>query len=157
MATLYITRAQPNPPGKDTSRRGSATNAALNEEWVEFEARGGAVSIAGVSLTNLTFGTGCRVSEERVVTSFSSGVLQPGESVRVHTGRGTAWREGNVWHLYANDDWFRWNNLCGDRATLWFNQQMVDWASYDPNPPEGVLQRQPGTNRLTPALHGLLR
>ena len=39
MPDLLVAAAQPNPPGKDSSRRGLTTNTKLNEEWLEFEVR----------------------------------------------------------------------------------------------------------------------
>lgn len=150
MSSLYITAAQPNPRGKDTTRRGQASNAVLNEEWVEFQARA-ATDLTGVTLTNLTFGDACRVTGVSTVLSFSSGTLSLGQSIRVHTGRGENQWSGTTYHMFVNRDWFVWNNACGDRAAFACSGQSIDSAAYRPNVPEGELRRVPGTDLLEPA------
>ncbi len=149
MSALYIVAAQPNPPGKD-SARGTATDHMLNQEWLEFAALQDR-NLAGDSLTNVTFNQWCQVTGADQLYRFASGQLAAGKHVRVHTGRGTDYWDGNVWHAYAGRHWFAWNNTCGDRATLSFNGSVIDSAFYRPNPPEGVLVRVEGTDELVPA------
>jgi hypothetical protein len=151
MSTLYIVQAQPNPPGKDTLRRGQASHTQLNEEWIEFEAVGGERQLSGDVVSHLTFSSTCAVTGEDVLVSFSQGTLKQGQRLRLHTGSGVNQWSGNVFHMYLGRDWFVWNNVCGDRATVRFQQNVVDTAGYAPRPPEGVLVRVPGTDRLEPA------
>jgi hypothetical protein len=51
-------------------------------------------------------------------------------------------------HTYAGHPWFLWNNRCGDKAVFSYNQAVIDWAAYTPNPREGILTRQQGTNHF---------
>ena len=81
---------------------------------------------------------------------FRSFQVRQGQRVRVHTGKGTVQLIGNTWHVYAERQWFVWNNDCGDSATLLYNGAIVDSAYYDPRPPEGELIRQVATNKLVP-------
>ncbi len=151
MSALYIVQAQPNPPGKDASRRGQTTNHQLNEEWTEFEAVGGPVAVTGQSIAHLTFAGACQVTGQATLMTFGDGSLSQGRRLRLHTGRGTNAWAGNTYHMYLNKDWFVWNNQCGDRCTVTHQNRPIDSAGYAPNPPEGVLSRVPGTDRLEPA------
>jgi hypothetical protein len=152
MSVLYITKAQPNPPGRDHVSYGWATNAQLNEEWVEFRAEDDR-NLNGDVLTHLTFDSNCRVSGSDQLMTFS-GVLKRGQSIRVHTGTGTAYLAGSTYHMYVGASWYKWNNACGDVATLAFNGTVIDSATYRPSPPEGELIRQAGTNLLVPIAAG---
>jgi hypothetical protein len=149
MASLYVTRAHPNPIGKDKLRWDPPSNEKLNEEWVEF--RNITVSklqLAGVSLHDNTYDSNCSSTGERQLTPFT-GELESGGSVCVHTGAGQNSFDGDVHHLYLGRQNFVWNNRCGDRVVLRVNGDLLDWAYYDPNPPEGgVLRRREGTNKL---------
>jgi hypothetical protein len=148
MSTLYIVQAQPNPPGKDTIRRGTATDRQLNEEWVEFEAVNGDRTLAGDAISHLTFSGTCQVTGQDVLMRFNEGTLRQGQRLRLHTGRGINQWIGGTFHMYLGLGWFVWNNGCGDRVTVTFQQNVVDSAGYAPRPPEGVLTRVPGTDRL---------
>lgn len=150
MPDLIITSAQPNPPGRDAARPGVTSNAKLNEEWVEFTAQRDRALIED-QLSHLTFNNYCQRSGQESIFRFGSVHLMARHRVRVHTGSGTGYRDGNLLHVYARRSWFVWNNACGDRATLSYSGTVIDSAYYDPNPPEGVLVRQPGTDRLVPA------
>ena len=154
--SLYITQAQPNPPGKDTVRRGYATADQLNNEWLEFEARGGNRNLTGDTISHLTFGTACTVTGQEILMKFNEGTLNQGNRIRLHTGPGVSQWVGNVFHMYAGRDWFVWNNDCGDRATIKFQESVVDSAAYRPRPPEGILVRVVGTDLLEPAGTGRL-
>jgi hypothetical protein len=151
MSTLYIVQAQPNPPGKDTLRRGQATNAQLNEEWIEFEAVGGERQLVDDTVSHFTFSNNCTVTGEGTLITFGQGTLKQGQQLRLHTGSGVNQWSGNVFHMYLGRDWYVWNNVCGDRATVRYKQTVVDTAGYAPRPPEGVLVRVSGTDRLEPA------
>jgi hypothetical protein len=150
MSELVVTRALPNPAGKDRTA-GRATNEQLNNEWAEFANT--AVQprdLEGVALSHYTFSPICaRTGEDRLM-SFT-GTLKPGHSVRVHTGSGEAWTEGTIRHLYAGRGNYAWNNSCGDTAVLRSRAgDVLDYASYDPQPPEGrVLNRIPATPKLS--------
>lgn len=153
MLDLTITRAVPNPTGKDRTPANQVTNHQLNSEWMEFANTGQRdLPMEGVSLSDYTFDNGCRKTGEAIVMSFS-GSLRSGQSVRVHTGTGAPSDEGTIRHLYAGRSNFVWNNRCGDTAVLRNNRnEVVDYAAYDPNPPEGViLNRLPGTHKLSGA------
>ena len=148
MNSLYLTQIQPNPPGRDANGHRPVGNQ-LNNEWVEFAATGGSRNLAGDILTNLTFTSyGCTITGEQALVRFNTLDLQDGQRVRVHTGSGTPRWEGTTIHVYLGRGWYVWNNMCGDRARLTYNGADLDWATYGPNPREGVLVRVPHTNRF---------
>lgn len=151
MPKFTITRALPNPMGKDRTPSHQVTNHQLVGEWVEFTNTGGqALNLQGLSLHHYTFNQACSKTGEDQVTSFS-GTLAAGQSIRVHTGAGTGQWEGSVFHFYLGKGNFIWNNRCGDTVVLRFGQtqELEDWASYAANPAEGaVLTRIPAQNRL---------
>lgn len=72
----------------------------------------------------------------------------PGKIVRVHSGQN---RELSVvrpddlagadYHVFTGDDAYVWNNKQGDTPLLFYDvkKETIDSASYDPNPPEGVV------------------
>lgn len=149
---LRVSRALPNPAGKDRNLAGQATNDQLNREWVQFTNEGAAaVSVDGVGIFHYTFNDRCENTGEDRLTTFTN-QLAAGASVRLHTGQGTTVTQNSVTHIYLGRANYVWNNWCGDTAVLRNGAgQLLDWASYDRNPPEGVeLVRQPGTNRLVP-------
>lgn len=150
MPDLLITRALPNPIGKDRTPANQVTNDQLNSEWIEFRNEtGGRLTIDGVRLNHTTFTDRCIPIQEALVTSFN-GQMPAGSSIRVHTGSGTPWDDGDVRHLYAGLRNYVWNNRCGDTAVLRVaDGGLIDRASYERNPPEGVvLERVPNTDRL---------
>lgn len=144
-------RAQPNPPGKDTIWRGQASNERFNEEWIEFEAVAGDRNIVGDEVYHLTFADTCTITGEANIVRFNQGQLSQGQRLQLHTGTGLGVWVGNVFHMYLGLGWFIWNNKCGDRATIRYNGGLIDTAGYAPGPPEGILVRVPGTDRLEPA------
>jgi hypothetical protein len=146
MSSLYLTAIMPNPPGRD---RVTSSAARLNEEWVEFAAVDPNRNLAGDELHHLTFTSyGCSVTGRVCLERFGAVAVLREQRVRVHTGSGQPWWEGNVLHWYLGHGWFVWNNACGDRAVLTFNGGTLDWAEYSANPPERVLTRILGTNRF---------
>jgi len=148
MGSLMLTRIFPNPPGRDAAG-GQTTNQKLNEEWVELRATGGSRSLVGDELTHRTHFSGtCTVSGADTLVKFAVATLQDGHTVRVHTGSGTPWQEGTVHHVFLGRPWFVWNNRCGDQASIVYNGNLVDRATYAPNPPERVLVRNHNTNRF---------
>jgi hypothetical protein len=149
--SLYITAAQPNPPGRDVAARlGRAQNDKLNEEWVQFQATSDR-DLVGDLLSHLTFDGYCSRTGTDVLAKFSSLQVRTGEQVRVHTGPGNYWQSGGIHHAYLGRSWFAWNNVCGDRVTLSYNSQVIDSAYYAPSPPEGELYRVANTDRLEPS------
>jgi alpha-ketoglutarate-dependent taurine dioxygenase len=150
MPDLYITKATPNPAGKDRTPLHQVSNAQLNGEWLEFKnASQKNLSLDGVHLDHNTFDAYCRKTGEAVLVTFK-GPLATGKSFCVHTGSGQEYWEGDVYHVYANHGNFVWNNRCGDTAYLrTATNGLIDWANYDPNPGEGaVLLRVPNANKL---------
>jgi hypothetical protein len=145
MKSLLLTQIKPNPFGKDRSRHG-ASAAQLGAEWVDFKNAGTlGVPLDDDVLYHRAFSGG--TSSWKQVMTFS-GTLAPGKIVRVHAGR---LREVSVLrqedidgahhHLFTGEDQYIWNNAEGDTAGLWDSavKQWIDQASYDPNPPEGVI------------------
>lgn len=150
MPDLLIVAAQPNPPGRDALRPGVAANTTLNSEWIEFAAQASR-NLTGDFLYHETFNSSCVRTGASPLMKFGAIQLQPGNRVRVCSGRGTdAWM-GNTLYVFLNRDWFVWNNGCGDCATLAYQSTLIDSARYAPRPPEGVLTRVVGTDRLEPA------
>jgi len=136
MGTLYLTQIQPNPPGRDTVSPGRATAAQLNAEWVQVTVVGNdGRSLQGDRLDHNTYrSTGCVLLGNDMIVQFSDGILLPGQSMRIHTGPGVSRWEGNLLHVHAGRNWFVWNNRCGDKAVFSFEQWVIDWAAYAPNP-----------------------
>jgi hypothetical protein len=150
MSRLYIVQAQPNPRGKDAIRRGVATNDQLNEEWIELEAVEGERTLIGDVISHLTFSNSCAITGADELVRFSDGKLLQGQRIRLHTGRGqNGWLE-NTFHMFLGREWYVWNNGCGDRCTVTYDGRVVDTAGYAPRPPEGILVRVVGTDRLEP-------
>lgn len=150
MGSLFVTQALPNPAGKDRSSYGAA-NDQLNREWVEFKnVAAGAVEMNGISIVHRTFDAYCTGTGYVELTGFTSGTLASGKSVRVHTGAGTNFWEGDaLFHFYLGRQGYVWNNRCGDTVVIQSNGSNVDWAAYSPNPGEGrILTRVYGENRL---------
>lgn len=153
MADLTVTQAVPNPVGKD--RTWTAQNDQLNAEWVEFKnTTDKRLNIEDVGIFHQTYSSQCGYTGEDMLTTFK-GVLDAGHSVRLHTGTGNAHSEGSLHHVFLDRQNFVWNNKCGDAAVLRLRGGLIDKAEYDPNPPEGLLVRLPGTTRLVPAGFGL--
>lgn len=76
--------------------------------------------------------------EWQLITRFSSGMLKPGESVRVHSGQKrdlsvlyAADQHGATYHAFSGEDRYLWNNDKGDRAGLFDGNGKIDSAWYD--------------------------
>lgn len=148
MASLYLTRIQPNPPGRDRTRYSAPTNQQLNEEMVEFVATTER-DLTGDELWHLTFSSqGCTNTGTDRLAKFESVKLSRGDRVMVHTGSGQNGWNGSTYHVYLGRRNYAWNNDCGDRASLAYNGTTIDWAQYDPNPREGLLKRIDNTNKF---------
>lgn len=145
MGDLYLTRIQPNPPGKDAG----VGALQLNNEWLEFEIAAATRNLSNDLVTHNTYTErGCTLTGTDALFKFGSLTLTRGQRVRIHSGSGTAWWEGQTLHVYAGRSWYVWNNRCGDRASISFNGQAIDWAQYSGSPREGILSRVPGTNQF---------
>lgn len=157
MRTLQVVRLKPNPIGKDRNRSG-ATAAQLGGEWVDLKNPGSAaVDLAGVDLFHLAYTPGGTESHWEKVTSLA-GRLDPGRVLRVHAGhhrdlsvlRGEDCVGADL-HTFTGDDAYFWNNREGDTALIWLSASSseIDQASYDPNPPEGVVLVRSGGNLVS--------
>lgn len=158
MKTLRITKIKPNPAGKDKSRGGYAPEAQLAGEWVDVTNNGtGGVELSGINLCHKAYkadGTW----EWDVVYSLPRHTLGRGEVLRVHTGKGPLAvvrpedQQGANWHSFTGHDRYVWNNDRSDTPLLYFVQekQTVDQATYDANPPEGVVLVRSG-DKLIPS------
>lgn len=148
MSNLLVSFALPNPAGKDRSFSGVSNNQ-LNGEWVEFRNNTNqTASLDGVSLAHQTYNQSCQRTGSDSLITFK-GTIAYGQSVRVHTGVGETFQDGNVFHLFLNRGNYVWNNRCGDSVILQVGGTIVDWAGYANNPPEGkILARVVGQNRL---------
>ncbi len=149
MSNLLVSYALPNPAGKDRSSSGISNNQ-LNGEWVEFKNNiGQSVSLSGVSLLHQTYNQSCQRTGYDSLINFT-GSLAPGQSIRLHTGTGQTFQDGNVFHLFLNRGNYVWNNRCGDSVILQLGPTVIDWAAYGTNPPEGrILTRTAGQNWLS--------
>ncbi len=157
MKTLQIIRIKPNPSGKDRNRYGTASPAQLGAEWVDFKNTGNAgVNLDGVALYHVAYHAGQGRWEK--ITTFR-GNLGTNEIVRVHTGKARDLSvlhqddvSGAHHHLFTGNDAYVWNNKEGDTPALREpNDNGIDQAQYDPNPPEGEFLIRSG-NKLVPAL-----
>ena len=149
---ISIIQVKPNPAGKDKAGQSPKAEQLLGE-WVDLKNVGdGAVTLATLNLSHTVFGPGCtpRTDVHRYWRGPSDVSLQPGQIVRVHTGRSldaslmkAEDRNGVHQHAYAESGTFVLNNVCGDSLYVhWLYEgkwQQEDRASYGPNPPEGAV------------------
>ena len=99
--TLHFSSALPNSAGTPDS----GTNSSLNGEWVR-------VKNSSASHTYVLTGWTIRDKANHVYR-FGTYSLHPGESVTLHTGKGTNTHANRYWGL----GWYVWNNG-GDAAYL---------------------------------------
>ena len=153
---LQIVRIKPNPAGKDRNRYGQTPAAQLAGEWVDFTNNGTApFDLSNVELWHRAYHHGQSPTWDKVM-SFT-GNLQPGRTVRVHSGSGPDSvirdedRPGADFHLFSDKDYV-WNNKEGDTPALYnpVTKVTLDSASYDPNPAEGEVLIRSG-DKLVPA------
>ncbi len=157
-ASLKIVATKPNPVGKDRSSNGPLARQ-LQGEWVDLRNDGtAAVSLANKHLSHQPYDRSCQPKGNcEVYWPGDNLTLQPGQTVRIHTGRrADAWQaepqdaSGANHHSYAESANFVLNNDCGDEIGVWWKDAAGAWvtvgrdsASYAPRPVEGrVLQRQ---------------
>jgi hypothetical protein len=157
MRSLQITRAKPNPRGKDRTRAGT-TVAQLAAEWIDIKNTSHTgVLLTGVDLYHKAYSPDGSSQWEKVVSL--SGVLPGGNTLRVHAGQvrpiSVISNEdilGAEYHNFTGRDEYVWNNREGDHPGLWIpaTKEWVDLTSYDPNPPEGAVLVRSGA-KLVPA------
>jgi hypothetical protein len=98
--TLHFSYAVPNSPYSDTG-----SNTSLNAEWVRLK---------NSSTTHTYVLTGWTIRDRSShVYKFPTYSLHPGESVTLHTGKGTSTHTNRYWQR----GWYVWNNG-GDTAYL---------------------------------------
>jgi hypothetical protein len=153
MKQLRITKAKPNPMGKDWFPL-DIPAAQLGAEWVEFKNIGDeSYYLNDVELNHIAY-TADGVKWE-VVTGFS-GTLPVGESVRVHSGAGplTALRPVDIagadYHIFSGKGYV-WNNDKVDKPALWdlLSRKWIDRTFYDAYPPDGAILLRAG-DKLIP-------
>lgn len=135
---LKITKAVPNPVGKDKVAY-FAPNHQLVNEFFQIENVGiFAVDVGNTVFSHLTW-DGWQITGEEKLGWFARGlILQPGEALRVHSGYGVDSRENGIVHVYRNAGNYVLNNHQGDRITLRDSSgKVLDSAWYAPYPAEG--------------------
>lgn len=161
MKSITVYRIKPNPTGKDRNRHGSPLSPAqLGGEWVDIRNTGASASnTSGVGLYHLAYPASGGKPEYRLVVNLPDCSLKPSEVLRVHSGQRRDLsvlyaedRTGADWHSFTGEDAYVWNNREGDAPALYEHatKETIDSASYDPNPPEGVVLHRQGT-KLVPA------
>lgn len=160
MKTLSVTQLKPNPAGKDRSRSGNLNPSQLASEWIDIKNIGSYdVNLENVELNHRAFSPSHPQGQWAPVLAFAKFLLPAGKTVRVHAGQSRELlvirpedRQGAEYHCFIGRDAYVWNNAEGDTAGLWdlTSQHWIDAASYDPNPPEGLILIRSGP-KLVPA------
>jgi hypothetical protein len=158
MQNLLVTMLKPNPAGKDRTRHGGATPAQLGAEWVQFKNQGDTpMSLEDIELYHVAYPVKGGAPKWAKIVGLA-GKLEKNQSQRVHSGQRRDLSvlrpedlQGADLHSFTGKDVYVWNNEEGDTAGLWRPSQevWVDQASYDPNPPEGVVLVRSG-DKLIP-------
>ncbi|MCB1103357.1 MAG: hypothetical protein H7A44_08120 [Opitutaceae bacterium] len=164
MPNLTVTRAKPNPAGRDRAN-GRSLPAQLLGEWVDItNTATTAISLGGSGLTHREYDAQGQLKQESTVYWQGSArqVLQPGQVLRVHTGRESdraamSYQDsvGAHYHAFAESYNFVLNNAQGDEPSIWAKDRndrwsiRIDGAWYSPYPPEGIALRRMG-DRLVP-------
>jgi len=161
MPNLIITRAKPNPAGKDRVY-GRPVPAQLLGEWVDITNNtGSTLSLDGAGLAHRTFDAQGRVQPTSTIywEGGRGQVLSAGQILRVHTGRESERHlmnyedsVGTHFHVFAESSNFVLNNAQGDEPSIWVRGQDRNWsvrldgAWYAAYPGEGVALRRVGNN-----------
>ena len=162
--TIRIAKLKPNPAGKDRPTVGPLDPSQLAAEWVDIYNFGtSTVNPLGVELYNKAYSAAHPLGTWKSVLNLPYLMLGPAQTLRVHAGGdrgfGVIRAEdlfGVEHHVFTGRDQYVWNNRQGDTAGLWELQPMawIDLASYDPNPPEGVILVRIGAKLLpTPQMY----
>jgi hypothetical protein len=157
--SLKILQSKPNPRGKER-KDGTMTQAILPElllgEWVDIENNGiELITFSRIQLHHSLFNDLCqtRGETEKYWCAEGTGLLKPGQILRIHSGRHhdrnlmSEADEGDVdWHAYAEREDFVLNNRCGEVIVLtWQDEEgreYKDVASFAPHPPEGEILKR---------------
>lgn len=159
-STLQVLRLKPNPRGKDRARWQAPTPTQLAGEWVDVKNVGAdSVDVSKIALYHRAYPAGGGEAKWAEVCKLA-GTLPAGKILRVHSGRprdGSVRSEedtqGHDYYMFTGTDSYVWNNREGDSALLWEpagEGRTIDFAGYDPNPPEGVVLVRSG-QKLIPA------
>lgn len=168
---IEIYRAKPNPAGKDKPRYGAPDQTHLLGEWVDLKNTGdSAVSLSTLHLAHVEYDAHGHPHDLQAIywNGPAATSLQPGQTVRVHTGKSSAviqmLREdilGVDHHSYAESSSFVLNNKEGDTLTVlwksdgkWYKE---DAASYDPMPAEGEVLVRSGQKLVPTSASAMLR
>lgn len=146
---LLITKAKPNPSGKDRVGRAFTPAVQLAAEWVDFQnIASTAINLNGTQMYHVAYLPNGTTEWELVIEL--SGTIQPREIVRIHSGNPMPLTQMNFqdtiganYHVFTKKDYI-WNNDKIDRPYLWYKptQQKIDLTYYDAWPTEGkILQR----------------
>lgn len=140
---LTITKAKPNPSGKDRIGRTLTPAPQLAGEWVDIKNTGtSAVSFGSLALYHIAY-TGL-TSQWEMVTDFT-GELGAGQTVRVHSGDKIPLAQmhpvdvaGADYHVFTGKDYV-WNNNRLDKPSILnkVTKTWIDQAEYRANPGEG--------------------
>lgn len=158
MKTIQTTRLKPNPAGKDRSRT-SISEIQLAAEWVDIENVGGRnIDLTGASLYHKAFKRDGSFDWELVRNL--SGVLEPGNVLRIHSGKGpySLVRDedkiGSDYYMFTGESRYIRNNDFGDTSALWEppTQTFIDQTGYDPNPPEGMILHRVSNKLVAPSV-----
>lgn len=148
MGILWVSRAKPNPFGKDRFY-GFTPPRQLAAEWVDIKNIGpDSTALSRVHLNHIAYQPGCLEGKAEYVMTLT-GTLAPGNVMRVHSGGAIPLHEMNPedvgdvdWHMFTGKNYI-WNNDCGDMVGLGDEKVWIDRAWYDSYPLEGrVLVRQ---------------
>jgi hypothetical protein len=156
---IQISRAKPNPAGKDKAGN-QPLGSQLLGEWVDLKNVGdAAVALSALHLAHTEFGVQCVPKPQPSIywDGPAGTTLRPGEIVRVHTGKSrdsslmkAEDNSGVHYHSYAERGSFVLNNVCGDNLSVWWQHgdkwHRNDQARYAPNPPEGKVLQRVGEN-----------
>lgn len=152
---LKIVQIKPNPIGKDRSRKSIFPYQVVGE-WVDIRNdSGGSVFISPVELYHQAYDQSGKANTT-LVTGFK-GNLPAGQTMRVHSGKERQLsfedQSGVNIHVFLGRDQYIWNNDKADRPALLDTHEKtwIDWADYDPWPPEGAILVR-GGNKLLPAV-----
>lgn len=151
---LTITKAKPNPSGKDRVGRTLTPPAQLAGEWVDIKNTGTtAIAFGNLALYHIAY-TGL-TSQWELVTDFS-GELAPGKTVRVHSGGKIPLTEMHPVDVASADEHvfsgknYVWNNSRIDKPSIWnkMTKTWVDQAEYGANPGEGRILTRVGSSLI---------
>jgi hypothetical protein len=160
---LTIVKCKPNPTGKDKDKEKPLASQLLGET-VDLKNEGDAtISLSKCRLAHTKFDTnGDPEPKPAVYWQGASLQLKPGQTVRIHTGKSAEKDKmrsedqlGVDYHSFSEKGTFVLNNKEGDKLYLYEEVtdgklSLVDSASYDKEPPEGVTLTRVGAKLIPP-------